>query len=183
MSEKITKTILSPKIEKRFSSINGIGIFTKKYIKKHEIIAIKSGHIYHKNFCSSSLDHNNNNNIHDFSIQISDDYILCASKKEELEDQAIFINHSCEANVGIQGQIIFIAMRDIEKNEELFIDYAMIWSMPYYMTCNCNKNSCRRIVTGDDWKLKELQEKYNGYFSQYLQNKINTLLILNKSKL
>jgi len=37
----------------------------------------------------------------------------------------MFLNHSCEPNVGILGQIIFVAMRNIDSGEELTIDYAL----------------------------------------------------------
>ena len=35
------------------------------------------------------------------------------------------LNHSCEPNLGLQGQIAFVAMRDIAADEELTFDYAM----------------------------------------------------------
>jgi len=34
---------------------------------------------------------------------------------------------------------------------------------------------CRKKFTGDDWKLPEIQERYNGYFSPYLQRKVDQL--------
>jgi hypothetical protein len=34
-------------------------------------------------------------------------------------------------------------------------------------------SQCRGTVTGYDWKIPELQERYDGYFSLYLQDKIN----------
>ena len=33
--------------------------------------------------------------------------------------------------------------------------------------------NCRKIVTGYDWKIKELQDKYYDYFAQYLREKID----------
>jgi len=37
----------------------------------------------------------------------------------------IFSNHSCEPNIGVQGQIVYVAMRDIAPGEELTHDWAM----------------------------------------------------------
>jgi len=37
----------------------------------------------------------------------------------------LFINHSCEPNVGFAGNVVLVAMRDIEAGEELTTDYAM----------------------------------------------------------
>jgi hypothetical protein len=31
---------------------------------------------------------------------------------------------------------------------------------------------CRKTITGLDWMRKDLQEKYRGYFSRYLERKI-----------
>ena len=35
-----------------------------------------------------------------------------------------------------------------------------------------NTTTCRKIITDDDWKIIELQKKYRGYFSKYLQKRI-----------
>jgi hypothetical protein len=40
------------------------------------------------------------------------------------------------------------------------------------MECHCGASTCRRIVTGQDWRRPDLQEKYRGYFSWYLEQKI-----------
>ena len=37
----------------------------------------------------------------------------------------LFINHSCEPNVGFAGDIVLVAMRDISPGEELTTDYAL----------------------------------------------------------
>ena len=84
----------------------------------------------------------------------------------------MFLNHSCNPNVGVQGNIVFVAMRDIRPKEELTIDYAMIDDMPYRMKCSCNGKNCRRFITGKDWKNKKLQKKYKGYFSTFIAAKM-----------
>ena len=83
------------------------------------------------------------------------------------------LNHSCDPNLGIQGQIVFVALRDIEKDEELTFDYAMTDDEVYEMKCNCGTPHCRGIVTGKDWMRKELQKKYDGYFSWFIQKEID----------
>jgi hypothetical protein len=40
------------------------------------------------------------------------------------------------------------------------------------MTCNCGAPGCRKVITGRDWMKPELQQKYRGYFSWYLEKKI-----------
>ena len=83
------------------------------------------------------------------------------------------LNHSCDPNLGIQGQIVFVALRDIEKDEELTFDYAMTDDENYEMECNCGSRQCRGTITGKDWMRKDLQNKYDGYFSWFTQRKID----------
>ncbi len=95
-------------------------------------------------------------------------------------EDAFFFNHSCEPNAGIKGQIFLVAMRDIEPDEEVTFDYAMCLHRveglpPYRLECLCSYDNCRKIITDDDWKLSELQKKYDGWFSWYLQEKIDRL--------
>jgi hypothetical protein len=42
-------------------------------------------------------------------------------------------------------------------------------------TCRCGTALCRGQVTGQDWRRPELQERYRGYFSPYLQQRIDNL--------
>lgn len=63
------------------------------------------------------------------------------------------------------------------------IDYAMCDSTPgEEFSCSCGSAICRHIVTGDDWKLPQLQKRYAGYFSPYLQRKIDVLKKKKKTK-
>jgi hypothetical protein len=82
------------------------------------------------------------------------------------------LNHSCEPNLGLQGQVVFVAMRGIAAGEELTIDYAMTDDEPYEMECQCGSGTCRKLITGTDWRKPELQKKYDGYFSWFIQRRI-----------
>lgn len=78
-----------------------------------------------------------------------------------------------------------MAMRDIDIGGQVTFDYAMCLyptpGMPRYkMECLCGSANCRGIITEDDWKLPDLQKKYDRYFSWYLQEKINKLKIIKK---
>jgi hypothetical protein len=93
---------------------------------------------------------------------------------DEREGAMIFSNHSCDPNIGVQGQIIFVAMRDIDAGEELTHDWATTDDDAYEMECKCGARSCRKVVTGQDWRRKDLQEKYRDYISWYLRQKIES---------
>ena len=160
------KSVLSPKVEVRTNSLNGKGIFAKESIKAGEIVFIKGGHILTRDKIYSS-------GVINSYFPISDEYFLAAENKDEEEQIKLYQNHSCNPNVGLHGEITFVAMRDIEKDEELTVDYAFIDNEDYSFKCTCGSTNCRGTITGFDWKIKELQEKYYDYFAQYLKDKIN----------
>ncbi len=160
------KSYLSPKTRVKKSTIEGQGLFAVKRIKKRELVGIKGGHIIDW----KTLDRHKDI-IGDSYLQIDDDFVLAPLKKSEVEKVMMFFNHSCEPNVGVRGDISFIAMRDIQPGEELTIDYAMIDDDYYRMKCNCGLKICRKTITGKDWKRKYLQRKYKGFFSAFIQKK------------
>lgn len=163
-------SFLSPKTEVRSSPIHGRGLFAREAIARNEVVAIKGGHIFDGRRLRElqSL-------LGAAEIQIADDLFIGPVTAEEREGSMIFSNHSCDPNVGVQGQIVFVAMRSVQPGEELTHDWAMTDcddSDDSSMACNCGAACCRRIVTGMDWKKVELQERYRGYFSWYLEQKI-----------
>lgn len=115
----MVQSYLSDKIEKRTSKITGMGIFAKETIHKGEVICVKGGHILKRNemFSSAVI-----NSYH----PISDDLYIAAKTLEEEENIKIYINHSCNPNCGLRGEITFVAMREIQKDEEVTFDYAFL---------------------------------------------------------
>jgi uncharacterized protein len=106
------------------------------------------------------------------SVQIEDHLFLVP----EVEGPAEWINHSCDPNAGMLGQIVLCAMRDLVMGEEVCYDYAMSDGCPYdEFECSCGADTCRRRVTGNDWQLPDLWTRYAGHFSPYLQRRIESL--------
>jgi uncharacterized protein len=149
------------------SSIHGRGLFAVESIKKGEIVCIKGGYIFDRQKLNVMPSW-----FHAAEVQVGDDLFIGPLQETEREGSMIFSNHSCEPNIGVQGQIVFLAMRDIQAGEELTHDWATTDDDDYQLTCNCGSTSCRKTITGQDWRRKELQEKYRGYFSWYLERKI-----------
>lgn len=160
------ENIISKKVEKRNNALNNIGYFAIEDIKKGETIFIRGGHLLTKNELFSS-------SVINSYFPISDEYFLAARTKDEEENIKLYINHSCEPNCGIKGEITFVAIRDIKAGEEITTDYAFIDNEEYSFECTCGTDNCRKVVTGFDWKIKDLQNKYYDYFAQYLKEKIN----------
>lgn len=161
------KTWRSPKIEIRDDTLAGRGVVAIADIDKDEIVAIKAGHVITGAELEDAVVA-----AGDFALQIEDDFYIAPRHEDEVLDMSVMINHSCDPNVGFRGSTIYVAMRDIQAGEELSHDYAMERSDDYALDCHCGSALCRGKVTGDDWKLPELQARYGEYFSIYLRRKI-----------
>src|SRR5262245_1483303 len=158
---------ISSKAAVKESLIQGRGLFAIEPIAKGEIVCIKGGHIFNREMLIKTSE-----SLGSSEIQIADDFFIGPLTHEEREGSMIFSNHSCEPNIGVQGQIVFVAMRDIEAGEELTHDWATTDDDSYEMECKCGAATCRKIIAGQDWRRKDLQEKYAGYMSWYLMERI-----------
>jgi SET domain-containing protein len=160
----------SPKTEVRRSKIHGRGLFATPDIAKDGIVAIKGGHIVDR----ETLRRDITPRLGPVEIQIGNDLFIAPVTDAERELSMLYRNHSCDPNVGIRGEITFVAMRDIRTGEELTHDWAMTDNDDYSVECNCGAHNCRKTLTGKDWQRPELQKKYTGYFSAYLAKLILT---------
>lgn len=164
-------TYFSPKTEKRTSGIHGRGLFVREPIARGELVVMKGGYVMTRAQRDEA-----ERRLGPAEIQITEDLYIGVVRQEEVEGGMIHLNHSCEPNLGVKGQIAFVALRDIDPGEELTCDYAMTDDEPYEMECNCGAAVCRQVITGHDWMRKELQRKYNGYFSWYIQRRLDVTI-------
>jgi hypothetical protein len=163
------QTYFSPKTEKRLSSIEGRGLFAQEPIAQGELVVVKGGYVMTTDQRKKVAE-----SMGPSDIQIAKDLHIGPITLEDREGGMMHLNHSCAPNLGLQGQIVFVAFRDIAKDEELTFDYAMTDDDPHdAMPCHCGTASCRGTVTGRDWQRADLQRKYDGYFSWYIQRRID----------
>ncbi len=155
---------MSPKLEVRLvKRKGGYGLFAHTPIKTGELLVVWGGTVVH----THDLQELEVENIK--IVQIEDDLYLVSDRNGPGD----YINHCCDPNGGIRGTVSVVALRDIAADEEVCYDYAMTESSDYEnFDCSCGAPNCRGHVTGDDWQRPDLQEHYNGYFSVYLQRKI-----------
>ena len=159
---------LSPKTEVRESKIHGRGLFATADIAKDEIVAVKGGHIVNRETLREKV----TPHLGPVEIQIDEDLFIAPVTEEEREGSMLYSNHSCNPNLGMRGEITFVAMRDIRTGEELTHDWAMTDDDDYSVECKCGAPNCRKILNGKDWQRSDLQKRYAGYFSAYLADKI-----------
>jgi uncharacterized protein len=158
----------SSKTEMRDSSIHGRGLFATADIAKDEMVAVKGGHIVDR----KALPEKVTPVLGPVEIQIDDDLFIAPVTEDERELSMLYSNHSCDPNLGVRGEITFVAMREIRIGTH---DWAMTDHDEYSVKCNCGAVNCRKILTGKDWQRPDLQRRYAGYFSAYLARKIALL--------
>jgi SET domain-containing protein len=157
----------SSKTEVRQSPIHGRGLFAIEEIGKDEIVAVKGGHIITRAQLADI-----NSRLGPVEIQVDDDLFVAPVTSEERDGSMLYSNHSCDPNLGLRGNIVFVAMRDIRSGEELTHDWCMTDNDTYEVECKCGSPICRGMLRGNDWQKRELQDRYAGYFSDYLEGEI-----------
>ena len=65
-------------------------------------------------------------------------YILAQSPEK-------YLNHSCGPNTK-EGKLCDVAIKNINKGEELTTDYSMDVPHHYKMKCTCGSKKCRKII-------------------------------------
>jgi len=165
---------MNPNLAVRDTKKYGNGVFAIKKIKRGELCAVFGGYVIsYKDEAKLPSKYN------DTGIQISDQFVISTLYNKEPADN---LNHSCNPNTGVKGQIFLVSMRKIEIGEQVTFDYAMClsytkkYSPHFYKTkCLCGSKNCRGLITANDWKRPELQKRYKSFFSWYIQEKINKL--------
>jgi hypothetical protein len=172
MSRSITVQptgFISPKLEgKLIGGKGGRGVFARDKVRANDVLVVWGGEVVTGKMLNAMSE-----DKHRLSIQIEEDLYLVTAN----EGPADWVNHSCNPNAGLLGQVVLVALRDIRVGEEICFDYATSDGSPYdEFECGCGAKTCRHHVTGDDWKLPELQARYAGHFSPYIQRRIDTAL-------
>ncbi|WP_193185814.1 SET domain-containing protein [Nisaea sediminum] len=160
----------SDSVEKYASEIEGTGLRAVRPIAVGDLLIVKGGHVFNRERRDDLA-----KTLGPAEIQIDDHLFIGPDRPEDRDSGMMYLNHSCDPNVGMVGQIAFHAMRDIAAGEELAFDYATGDDDDWKMECRCGAENCRRTVTGRDWRMPELQARYAGWFSAYLQRKIAAL--------
>lgn len=104
------------------SKINGKGSFASRQIKRGEVINIIGGTEYSEREVDDLIEKGKLRVDDDF--QIDEDKFLVGPGKD------YFTNHSCDPNAGIKNVKQIVAIRDIEIDEEITIDYSTISAPP-----------------------------------------------------
>lgn len=166
----LLQTWADPRIEIRRSAINGEGIFASQPIQEGEVVIIVGGVVMTETeFDAFQAAHP----LYNF-IQIDPELYL-VEDPETTQSLEGFVNHSCDSNTWMQDEVTLVARRDIKAGEEVTVDYALFTTQSNWMLdrrCRCGSPHCRRIVTGDDWRREDVQERYRAHFSPFINRRI-----------
>ncbi len=168
MTPRTVRSWTTPKAVKGGPSrIAGRGVHAISAIAAGEVVTVKGGHIIDAAMLPAAIGNS--------GFQIADGLYLAALREDEYEDVMMLVNHSCEPNLGMGGNVALVSMRDIEPGEELTIEYALFLcgGPETVLECGCGSPACRGKVTGTDWMREDLQERYRGWFSWLVQRKID----------
>lgn len=84
------------------------------------------------------------------------------------------LNHSCDANIGWADERTLVALRAIDVDEELTVDYSTAIDDPdFVLYCHCGSTRCRQAVEGTDWQIPQLHSRYAGHWTPRLQQRID----------
>jgi uncharacterized protein len=162
-----------PRVEIRPSDIQGGGMYARAPIRMGETVAIVGGTpMTDAEFAAFRVTVERYN-----AAQIDEDlHLVDLIQTPDRVDGSL--NHSCDSNLWMNDAVTLAARRDIAAGAELTLDYALMTSDPGWRLdrpCQCGSPACRRVVTGDDWRLPDVQRRYAGHFAPYLNNRIAQL--------
>ena len=161
---------IDPRLEMRPSPIASRGLFACQPIQAGEAVLIWGGTVYTRaNILAGKA------NPKTIAVLDADLYLADPIDAPILEDYSL--NHSCNPNLWMRDAITLITRRSIARDDELTADYALWlfeqgWSL---YPCYCGSPLCRKKVTDRDWMLPELQIRYAGHFTPYLNRLITRL--------
>jgi uncharacterized protein len=106
--------------------------------------------------------------------RIGDDLFLALLESDPVPSLDENLNHACDANSWLEGDVTLVARRDIAAGEEItldqgtwnFDDEEYVWDQPH---CSCGADGCRKILTNDDWMRADVQARYRGHFHPHVQ--------------
>lgn len=148
----------------KISNQIGLGVFTKRNIRRGSIIMIGGGQLTSD---AGKLPKNK-----DYAGVFCDRYLMAPLDFDNPSPNWL-MNHSCEPNVKIIGGLIVIARCDLHGDDELTVDYSIITAgdFKFHMKCKCGSALCRKIITNSDWQDKELFSKYYEEWAPFIQKR------------
>ena len=158
---------VSPRIEGRHTEGKGHGLFARESIAQGELLLVWGGFIFDAAGYTALTEKQKYQ-----SIMVEEGLYLVNLE----EDLGAWINHSCDPNAWLVGQISLFSRREIKVGEEICFDYGTCVTVSDPIDefiCQCGSPDCRGRLSADDWQDPAFQVRYAGHFMPYIQRKID----------
>lgn len=171
----LPQTWVDPRLVKGQSDIAGFGLFTIAPIRQGETLMIWGGQVI------EGHDIDETKYRYQTIVPIDEARYLALPIADTRESLDEWLNHSCDPNCWLNDEVTVVARHPIRAHEEITLDF-VTWCNgvddPYTDdgSCLCGASICRKQLTSEDWKIPELQVRYKGHFSPYLEKRISTFL-------
>ncbi|MCB1175814.1 MAG: SET domain-containing protein [Leptospiraceae bacterium] len=150
----------------------GPGVFAMHTIEAGETITCYSGRIVNRAEMEQLPE-----NRQRFNFQVGPDlFQVPLSDTRELPD---FINHACQPSAGLADSIRLVALRTIQAEEEITLDYATFNSGVVHgasdnFDCLCASPTCRHQIRSDDFRLPDVERRLFHWYSPYLKELVRS---------
>ncbi|HEX4205785.1 MAG TPA: SET domain-containing protein-lysine N-methyltransferase [Ktedonobacteraceae bacterium] len=172
MSQKIYRATswYDARVEIRASAIQGGGMFARGPVQAGETVAIVGGTVmtedeFHAYIATTER----------FNATQIGEHLHLVDLIQAPETMAGSINHSCDSNLWLQDEVTIVARRAIAPREEFTLDYALTTVEPQWQLdqlCQCGTAACRHTISGNDWQLPDVQQRYQGHFAPFINERI-----------
>ena len=174
MKSYLPRSWISPKLVPGPSKIHGAGVIASEPIPAGEKLMEFGGEII------SPADFETDVYRMRSIWQVSEGVYLALREDDPEPSLDENLNHSCDANSWLADEVTLVARRDIEAGEEITLDQGTwnfdedeyVWDQDH---CSCGAEHCRKTLTQDDWKRRDVQERYRDHFHPYLQQRLSAL--------
>jgi hypothetical protein len=150
------------------SKIHGMGLFTTFPISSGAPVLRLGGSLF------TNIERRSERIMPSTTTPLSETVIL-AEVVQGQKDLSDHLNHSCDPNVGFTDALNIVAIRTIQENTEITIDYTFwesdsAWKLR--RPCNCGYVACRGNVTGTDWKRIQPSDMLFKFYSPFIRRRI-----------
>lgn len=161
---------IDPRQEFRLSSIHGMGAFARAAIQPGETVEVFGGMV----MAEAAFRAMQQTTARYNAIQIDEDRHLVELAAATAQRRGS-LNHCCDSNLWMRDAVTIVARRAIAAGEELTVDYALFsaqetWSLDGI--CRCGAADCRGRITGQDWQLPLVRQRYFPHFSPFINQRI-----------
>ena len=159
---------LSPSLELRRSPIHGVGLFTVAPVDAGQPVASMGGSVLtDEQFAEHIL------RAERWSAAALDEGLNILQADDDPLSRG---NHACDPNLWMADELTLVARRFIPADQEATVDYALMTvDEGWTMECNCPAEDCRGVVSASDWRRPDLQRRYSGHFSPFIERRIDSL--------